>query len=105
LKSSAARTALLQLRMSLIEVFLNHDNCDAGQGGAARALVATAVTPNPAEPGSGGTDSTLPPLEIEPWVTECRLRVACTDRTDAPLPPPEYYRINSEPKHAKAYKV
>jgi hypothetical protein len=35
-----ARTVLFQLRVSLIEAFLDHDN-----GEAARAAVTTAVTP------------------------------------------------------------
>ena len=99
-KGSAARTALFQLRVALIEAFLDHDN-----GEAARAAVTTAVTPDTAGPGTGGTGSTLPPPEIEPSVMECRLRVARADRADAPLPPPEYFGLNSEPKHAKANKV
>ncbi len=73
-KGSAARTALFQLRVSLIEAFLDHDN-----GEAARA----AVTPDTAGPGTGGTGSMLPPPEIEPSATECRLRVARADRADA----------------------
>ncbi len=36
---------------------------------------------------------------------ECRLQVARADSADAPLLPPEYFRLNSEPKHAKANKV
>ncbi len=97
-KGSAARTALFQLRVSLIETFLDHDN-----GEAARAAVTTAVTPDTAGLGTGG--STLLPPEIEPSVTECRLRVDHADRADAPLPPPENFGLNSEPKHAKANKV
>ncbi len=38
-------------------------------------------------------------------MTECRLRVARADRADAPLPPPEYFGLSSEPKHAQADKV
>ncbi len=77
-KSSAARTALLQLLCPW-----------SGMAG----------------PGTGGTGSTLPPPEIEPSVTKCRLGAAREDRTGAPLAPSDCYGLKSEPKHSKANRA
>ena len=105
--SSAARTALFQLRVTLIEAFLDHDCGDAGQGGRGQAAVTTGSTDEPAaggagpgaggaRPGDGGSaDTASPPSE-----TECRLRLARADRDRESLPPPEYLGPND--KHQAA---
>jgi hypothetical protein len=106
--SSAARTALFQLRVTLIEAFLDHDCGDAGQGGGGRAAVTTGSTDEPAtgsgagtgaggaRPGDGGgVDIPSPPSE-----TECRLRLARADRDREPLPPPEYVGTNDKNRAA-----
>jgi hypothetical protein len=110
--SSAARTALFQLRVTLIEAFLDHDCGDAGQGGGGRAAVTTGSADEPAAgsagPGAGpggalpgddgSVDAPSPPSE-----TECRLRLARADRDREPLPPPEY--LGSNDKHRAANKA
>jgi hypothetical protein len=105
--SSAARTALFQLRVALIEAFLDHDCGDAGQDGGGRAAVTTGSTDEPAAgsagPGAGGArpgdggrvDTPSPPSE-----TECRLLLARADRDRASLAPPEYLGTNNTHKAA-----
>jgi hypothetical protein len=102
--SSAARTALFQLRVALIEAFLDHDCGDAGPDEGGRAAVTTGSTDEPAagpgaggdRPGDGGSvDTPSPPSE-----TECRLLLAPADRDRASLAPPEY--LGTDNTHNKA---
>jgi len=115
-QGSEARTACFQLRVTLIEAFLDHDNGDHGQGGSARAAVATAATgtledpspppgragvpvPNPAAAGRGAPRSQW---DAQVYDRECRLEVARADRILASkaangkaMPPPEYFGSNT----------
>ena len=101
---SEPRTALFQLRVALVEAFLDHDNGDGGHSGGARAAVTTgspdvqsepAVRTASAHSGSGGTSGpTLPPWpEISD--IECKLRLARGDRDRSSKPLPEYNGPNS----------
>jgi hypothetical protein len=47
-KSSGAQRELFQLRVTLVEVSLNHDNGDGGHGGGVRAAVTTGSPDLPA---------------------------------------------------------
>ena len=111
---SEPRTALFQLRVALVEAFLDHDNGDRVHGGGARAAVATgspdvssepATLPNTARPGSGPSGPPPPPgSEISE--TECRLRLARAqvDRSSKESKrPPEYFGPN--PLHEAANRT
>ena len=109
LTGSETRTALFQLRVALVEAFLDHDNGDGSHGGGARAAVAAGspdVQLGPAAStctaGPGDTDGTQPTPGAEISEVECRLRVARADRARAPIPPPEYNGSNDQ--HAAANK-
>ena len=54
---SEARTALFQLRVALVEVFLDHDNGDGGHGGGAWAAVTTGSPDGPAGPAANSCPS------------------------------------------------
>ena len=110
LTGSEARTALFQLRVALVEAFLDHDNGDGGHGGGARAAVTAgspdvqlgpATSTSTAGPGDATSAQPTPGAEISE--VECRLRVARADRARASLPPPEYNGSNDE--HAAANKA
>lgn len=123
-QNSDARTACFQLRVTLIEAFLDHDNGDPGHGGTARAAVTSADTledPSPRTPGSwaGGVEVVTPDaaaagrspqttLDVQVFDRECRLNVARANRILAskdstkPMPPPEY--CGSNPQHLEANK-
>jgi hypothetical protein len=103
LMGSEARTALFQLRVALVEAFLDHDNGDGGHGGGARAAVTTCSPDGPAGPAAnsgpsvpGAADCTPPTPGAEILEVEYRLRVARAERERAPIPAPEYHGPNAQ---------
>lgn len=108
-KSSAARTALFQARVALIEAYLDHDNGDGGRGGGVRVAVTTGSPDGPTEPaaisGAPGPNASgaLAPPGAQPFETECQLRFAHADRGSANLSSPEYFGAND--KHKVANKA
>ena len=105
-RSSAARTALFRLRVTLVEAFLDHDNGDGGHGVGARAAVTAGSLDRqsgPAAPASPGGDvgaGTLQSSRADISETECRLRLARAERERSSQPPPEYHGPHD--KHATA---
>ena len=105
-RSSAARTALFRLCVTLVEAFLDHDNGDGGHGGGARAAVTAGsldLQSGPAAPASIGGDvgaGTLQSSRADISETECRLRLARAERERSSQPPPEYHGPHD--KHATA---
>jgi hypothetical protein len=100
---SEPRTALFQLRVALVEAFLDHDNGDGGHGGGAGAAVTmgSADVPSdpapPADPAHAGTGGTEGPEISE---MECRLRLARAERERSSKTPPEFNGPN--PLHEAA---
>jgi hypothetical protein len=101
---SELRTALFQLRVALVEAFLDHDNGDGGHSGGARAAVTTGSPDVHSEPavhtdsvhsGSGGTSGPAAPPWPEISDIECKLRLARGDRDRSSKPLPEYNGPNS----------
>ena len=100
---SEPRTALFQLRVALVEAFLDHDNGDRGHGGGARAAVTTGSPDVPSEPAAhtdtarsgSGPGGPPPPPGPELSEIECRLRLARAERDRSSKPLPEYYGPNS----------
>ncbi len=111
---SEPRTALFQLRVALIEAFLDHDNGNGGHGGGARVAVTKGSPDVQSEPAtriepahSCSCGSCGPPLSPGPEISEleCRLRLARAERDSSSKPLPEYYGSNNLHEAANCAKL